>query len=44
MGNYWRVCWFEGEDVFVENKERRNEERKQSEKERSEKTLAINTL
>ena len=23
MGNYLRVCQFEGEDVFVENKEKK---------------------
>ena len=28
MGNYLRVCQFEGEDVLVENKEKRNEEGK----------------
>ena len=28
-GNYWRVCRFEGENVFIQNKERRNEEGKE---------------
>ena len=37
MGNYLRVCQFEGEDVFVENKEKRNEEGKKTGEERSQK-------
>ena len=37
MGNYLRVCQFEGEDVFVENKEKRNEEGKKIGQERSQK-------
>ena len=37
MGNYLRVCQFEGEDVFVENKEKRNEEGKKIGEERSQK-------
>ena len=37
MGNYLRVFQFEGEDVFVENKEKRNEEGKKIGEERSQK-------
>ena len=34
MGNYTRVCCFEGKNVFIENNEKRNEEDKGSEEER----------
>ena len=37
MGNDLRVFQFEGEDVFVENKEKRNEEGKKIGEERSQK-------